>query len=165
MRTSTDGVTWTSDQDLALFSFTAPGIGCRPGGSNNCLLSYARGETTTNVNGNPTYYPNLIERIFQVDSSSGAATLDSASSDSGDWIQRTPPVVVAPFFGDRFWTGEHWTNDGSNWANGIGTLYSIRDYSTPQSYSWDNAGVTSGHTLALAASQHSEKVYAFYVNP
>lgn len=158
MTTSSDGVTWSAEVDVAnytgskLYGFDAPGLACAPSG--NCMLSYPYDGSND---------PVLITRKFTV--GSGGLSIESTWTYHPDKVQRTLPAAATSSGGsDRFIFAELWSTDPADWAESIGAVWTSTSSVVPySSFDWQGTGITTKHAPAIAAgSSLYDDTYIFY---
>lgn len=155
--TSTDGSSWTTEQNLGIYTTDAPSIACAKAGfyTYDCSITYARGDSDD---------PYIDTRGFWVNQSTGSLTLSSVTNEYADRVQRTPPGTVEHFFGQRFVSGELYSSAPADWAKGGGQFWVRREYASPMSISaWETTSYASDHTPALVASPDYERDFLLYV--
>ena len=153
-RTSTDGITWTTAQDLNEWTTDGVSLAC---GAGDCLLGLARGTSNSET---------LVTRAFTVNAGTGAVTIGGTAIYSGT-IQRTPAVGALRVSGvDRNLTVMQWSSANTDHANGRGALWSSEAGAyPPAAFSWVTGSISTDHTVALATSPLLDETYMFWVQP
>lgn len=152
-RTSTDGTTWTSAQDLGIWTIDAVDIACEP---DNCLMGYLKATSNS---------PVLVNQKFTVNPATGNITLYS-STQTTELQDRTPAVGVFTQGSSYDWLlarTQPRTTSVTDRANSTYELNNAESTVVPfSSFGWYNA-ISAVRRPSLAAVPEYGRMYLWYV--